>query len=72
MPAESERQRRAAGMALSAKQGKIPVSKLKGAAREMYNSMTIKQLREFAHSVRKITHKLNSNTDFRGIKAEVW
>ena len=48
MPAKSEKQRKAAGMALSAKRRKTPKSKLKGAAKQMYESMTAKQLREFA------------------------
>ena len=48
MPAVSEEQRKAAGVALAAKRGEIPVSELKGAAKSMYNSMTIAQLRDFA------------------------
>ena len=48
MPAESQEQQRAAGMALAAKRGEIPVSDLKGAAKDMYNSMTEEQLRELA------------------------
>ena len=48
MPAVSEEQQRAAGMALAAKRGEIPVSDLKGAAKDMYNSMTEEQLRELA------------------------
>lgn len=43
----------AAGAALSAKRGEIPVSKLKGAARGMYYSMTTAELREFAGTKRK-------------------
>lgn len=48
MPAESPEQQRAAGMALAAKRGEIPVSDLKGAAKDMYNSMSEEQLRELA------------------------
>ena len=48
MPAESESQRRAAGMALAAKRGDIPVSELKGAAKQMFQSMSKSQLRDFA------------------------
>jgi hypothetical protein len=48
MPPKSKSQQRAAGMALAAKRGKISPSKLKGAAKEMYNSMSAKQLEEFA------------------------
>jgi len=50
MPAKSRRQQRAAGMALAAKRGKIPVGKLKGAALSMYKSMTAKQLEEYAET----------------------
>ena len=48
MPAKSKAQRSAAGMALAAKRGGISVTKLKGAAREMYDSMTVSQLEEYA------------------------
>lgn len=57
MPAKSERQRRAAAMALAAKRGEIPVSKLKGAARDMYKSMSVEELRKFAHKARKTNAK---------------
>ena len=53
MPAKSKQQQKAAGMALAAKRGEIPPSKLKGAAKDMYNSMTASQLREFASTKRK-------------------
>ena len=43
----------AAGAALSAKRGDTPKSKLKGASREMAESMTEKQLEEFAATSRK-------------------
>jgi len=52
MPSVSKFQQKAAGIALSAKRGKIPVSKLKGASKQMYK-MTIKQLEEFARTSRK-------------------
>ena len=48
MPAVSKEQQRAAGMALAAKRGEIPVSKLQGSALQMYKSMTEKQLEEYA------------------------
>lgn len=48
MPAVSQSQRSAAGAALSAKKGIISPSKLGGAAKQMYNSMTVTQLRHFA------------------------
>lgn len=48
MPAKSKAQQRAAGAALSAKRGDTPKSELKGASKEMYESMTEKELDEFA------------------------
>ena len=53
MPAKSTAQQKAAGTALAAKRGKIPVSKLKGSAKSMYQSMTAKQLEEYAGTKRK-------------------
>jgi hypothetical protein len=53
MPAKSAAQQKAAGAALSAKRGDTPRSKLKGASRQMADSMTEKQLEEFAHTRRK-------------------
>ena len=48
MPAKSAAQQKAAGAALAAKRGETPVSELKGASREMYESMSEKPLEEFA------------------------
>ncbi|KTD99644.1 hypothetical protein ATE68_21510 [Sphingopyxis sp. H038] len=48
MPAKSKAQQRAAGAALSARRGDTPKSKLKGASKEMAESMTEKQLEDFA------------------------
>jgi Protein of unknwon function (DUF3008) len=48
MPATSKAQQRAAGAALSAKRGETKPSALKGASRQMYASMSEKQLDEFA------------------------
>ena len=53
MPAKSAAQQKAAGAALSAKRGDTPTSKLKGASKSMEESMTEKQLEEFAHTRRK-------------------
>lgn len=53
MPAKSKAQQKAAGAALSAKRGDAKVSSLKGASREMYDSMSEKQLKEFAEGGRK-------------------
>lgn len=53
MPAKSKAQQKAAGAALSAKRGETPRSKLEGAAREMYDTMSEAQLEEFAETKRK-------------------
>lgn len=48
MPAKSKAQQKAAGAALSAKRGDTPRSKLKGASKQMVDSMSEKQLEDFA------------------------
>jgi len=48
MPAKSKAQQRAAGAALSAKRGETKVSDLVGASKEMYDSMTEKELEDYA------------------------
>jgi hypothetical protein len=53
MPAKSAAQQKAAGAALSAKRGDTPKSELKGASKSMVESMTEKQLEEFAHTKRQ-------------------
>ncbi len=53
MKAKSKKQQRAAGAALSAKRGDIPKSELKGASKEMVQSMTEKELKEMASTKRK-------------------
>ncbi|AZO75202.1 MULTISPECIES: DUF3008 family protein [unclassified Mesorhizobium] len=53
MPATSQAQQKAAGAALAAKRGEIKKSELKGASREMYESMSEAQLEEFAETKRK-------------------
>ena len=53
MPAKSKAQQKAAGAALSAKRGDTPKSKLKGASKQMVESMSEKQLKEFAATKRK-------------------
>jgi hypothetical protein len=53
MPARSKAQQKAAGAALAAKRGEIDKRELKGASREMYDSMSEKQLEEFASTARK-------------------
>ena len=53
MPARSKAQQKAAGAALSAKRGGTPKSRLKGASREMVDSMSEKELEEMASTKRK-------------------
>jgi hypothetical protein len=53
MPARSKVQQQAAGAALAAKRGEFAVSKLKGASKSMYESMSERQLEEFAATPRK-------------------
>ena len=53
MPAKSEKQRRAAAMALAAKRGKYDVRKLNKSTRAMYDSMTEEQLSHFASKVER-------------------
>ena len=53
MPAVSKAQQKAAGAALAAKRGEVKVSSLKGASREMYDSMTEQELEDFASTARK-------------------
>ena len=48
MPAKSQAQQKAAGAALEAKRGEVPKARLKGASREMYETMTEKELDELA------------------------
>lgn len=48
MPAKSKAQQKAAGAAFSAKRGDTPKSKLKGASKQMVDSMSEKQLEDFA------------------------
>ncbi|MBU0554709.1 MAG: DUF3008 family protein [Alphaproteobacteria bacterium] len=53
MPAKSKAQQKAAGAALSAKRGDSKKSDLKGASRDMYESMSESELEDFASSSRK-------------------
>jgi hypothetical protein len=52
-PSKSKAQQKAAGAALSAKRGDMPKSKLKGASKQMVESMTEKELEDFASTKRK-------------------
>lgn len=53
MPAKSKSQQYAAGVALAAKRGETDPKELKGAAKQMYRSMTKKQLEEYASTKTK-------------------
>lgn len=53
MPAKSKAQQKAAGAALSAKRGESKKSNLRGASKEMYESMSEAQLEDFAKTKRK-------------------
>ena len=53
MPAKSQAQQKAAGAALSAKRGDTPKSKLRGASKQMAESMREKELDKMASTKRK-------------------
>lgn len=53
MPAKSKAQQKAAGAALAAKRGETSKGALKGASKEMYESMTEKELKELAETKHK-------------------
>jgi hypothetical protein len=61
MPARSKKQQMAAGAALSAKRGETPKSKLKGASRDMVETMTEKELRDMASTPREELPKVAGN-----------
>jgi uncharacterized protein DUF3008 len=58
MPSVSEKQRVAMAIALAAKKGKMPTSKLKGASAQMYKGMTEEQLSDFAKKPKRGFYKL--------------
>ena len=53
MPAKSKAQQKAAGAVFLAKRGDTKKSELKGASKEMYESMSEKELDEMASTKRK-------------------
>jgi hypothetical protein len=53
MPAKSKAQQKAAGAALAAKRGEEAKSRLKGASRQMYESMSEDDLEELAETKRR-------------------
>jgi hypothetical protein len=52
MPAVSQKQQKAAAIALAAKRGEFPKKKLKGSSKQMYKSMDVYELRGFAKTKR--------------------
>ena len=54
MPAKSKSQQKAAGAALSAKRGDSNKSDLKGPSKDMYESMSKKELEDMASTGRKV------------------
>jgi hypothetical protein len=68
MPAKSKKQQMAAGAALSAKRGRRPKSSLRGASKQMVESMSETQLEEFAHTKRKKLPKRASSAKKRSSK----
>ena len=63
MPARSKAQQKAAGAALSAKRGETKKSELKGASREMYDTMTEEELEDYAGTKRKDLPEKVKKTD---------
>lgn len=61
MPATSKKQQQAAGAALSAKRGERTKSSLKGASKDMYESMSESQLKDFASTPRKDLKEKKNN-----------
>ena len=53
MPAKSKKQQMAAGAALAAKRGDAPKSSLKGASKQMAESMSEPELKKMASAKRK-------------------
>ncbi|HBG31452.1 DUF3008 family protein [Candidatus Macondimonas diazotrophica] len=53
MPAKSKAQQKAAGAALAAKRGETSKTQLQGPARQMYESMSERQLEELASTPRQ-------------------
>jgi hypothetical protein len=60
MPAKSKKQQMAAGAALAAKRGQQSRGSLRGASRQMAESMSEGELRKMAHTKRKSLPKRTS------------
>jgi len=65
VPAESERQRKAAGVALAVKRGEAPASTLRGASKQMAK-MTRSQLEDYARK----PHKAQTTSKVAGLHKE--
>ncbi len=68
MPAESKEQQQAAGVALAVKRGQAPKSKLRGASRSMFNSMTAAELADFARTPHTTREVIGSHPDVKSSK----
>lgn len=63
MPAKSKAQQMAAGAALAARRGEQKVSKLDGAARSMYDSMSEEELEKMAATQRQGKPRHNAQSE---------
>ena len=66
MPATSKQQQKAAGAALAAKRGEQPKSKLRGASRQMAESMSEDELEKMASVKRKKLPRRAAGAKTRG------
>mgnify|MGYP001599512984 CR=1 FL=1 len=62
MPAKSKSQQRAAGMSLAAKRGKMPKSRLTGAAKDMMMSMSEAELEKMATMPNHLPEKVKAKS----------
>jgi hypothetical protein len=69
MPAKSKQQQKAAGAALAAKRGEQPKSKLRGASREMVESMSEDELEKMASAKRSKLPRRAAGGKSRGKRA---
>lgn len=70
MPAQSKAQHGAAGLALAAKKGDVDPKTLRGAAKQMFNSMSKKQLEEYAStSTKQLPKKVGRPTRTRNVRS---
>ncbi len=69
MPAKSKQQQKAAGAALSAKRGETPKSRLRGASKQMVESMNEDELERMA-SVKRKSLPRRASTKTTGTKGK--